>query len=163
MIKAGARSYAGVHDPCCAVGGHVDISDMCCHQGSGWVSMIWTAIRNHVEVHDPCYCRLLCSRELLLQWYWWLQTHHWEWKTLKSSVTTSTLTPPKKTVHTKQEIVLKMLKLLASGRGLRTDSVFLKGLATGSLTILRWVCGQYKLDLVVWGWEWWGARVERLT
>jgi hypothetical protein len=37
------------------------------------------------------------------------------------------------------------------GGVMEKDSVFFKGLATGSLIILQWVCGQHKLDLVLFG------------
>lgn len=91
-----------------ASGDHLDVLDPCCHwkpYGSPW-SML---------------CQLLWERELLLQWYRWLQTHNWEWETLSISVATL---PPIKESNWRESLknVTMMLKctsslLMASGEG----------------------------------------------
>lgn len=101
--------------PCAAPGGHISMMSMnhvncrnqvdaqspCCRWSPCWcswstihpeamlMSMVRDAARGSVDVHGPCYHRLLWTKKLLSQWYRWLQTGNWEWETLRASVTPS--------------------------------------------------------------------------
>lgn len=50
---------------------------------------------------------------VLLQWYWWLQTHSWEWQTLKAPATThSTKNKSKNKNISKWKLLKGVLKIV---------------------------------------------------
>lgn len=72
MVHVAAEDDVGVHDPC--------------YYQKLWQCIIHNAAGNHMEVHIQCGCWLWRNRKLLIQWYWWLQTHNEEQEAFKASV-----------------------------------------------------------------------------
>lgn len=71
-----------------AAKGHVDVRDLYCH-GRPWSGpchvltpeTMWTPVIHAVtrkEVYDYSSHWMSKAGKLLLQWYWWLQTHSWK-------------------------------------------------------------------------------------
>lgn len=129
------------------------------------MSVVCAATRDHVGVHDRGYHWLLCMAKKSFVGVGDC------WLILENETHRRLLWPPhlprypleqrqNKTVPTGSywweswKPVVRMLKcsslppMASVGGGVRKDSVFFKGLATGLLTMLQWVHGQHRLDLV---------------